>query len=960
MSLTSTYPTTHLRGRYRELAVLDELLNKARAGTSGVLVLCGEPGIGKTALLDYLVSRARGFRVDRFCAVQSEMELPFAGLHLLFGSMADRLERLPGPQREALEVALGVRDGRASDRLLVGLAVLNLLADLAEEQPLACLVDDVQWLDQSSLQALAFAARRLVADRVVVVFCVRAGSDVSELAGLPELTLARLHDPDARALLASAVHGRLDPSVADRIVGETHGNPLAILQFSRRLSPADLGGGFIVPGTAGPLPGRIEDGFRQQVQSLPPATRQLLLAAAAERTGSGTLLWRAATSLGIGTDAAAPAEALELIDFGAQVRFRHPLVRSATYQSATPDERRTVHRAIAEVLDTRADADRRAWHRAQAATGPDEEVAAELERSAGRAQARGGLAAAAEFLRLATELTPDPALRSVRALAAAQAKFSAGSADAAYELLATAAAGPLDALQQARLERLRARLAFSWTRGSDAPALFLDAARRLAPLDPRQARETYLEAIEAAIFAGRLGRSGGLAEVAAAAANAPPAARPASAIDILLDGLTARLTGGYSAGLAPLRSAVQALTRLPARPAEDDMYWYLLWVECSLTPEPIAPEVWDDRAWDELATRAVEVARDAGAVTALPVALSSKACSDLHAGNFTDAATLKDEGQAISEAMGSAVITYTDLVLAAWRGEEGPALDLIEAGLKDAIVRGEGRCVGVAEYSTALLYNGLGRYETALAAAQRACRYDDLCFFNWSLIEVIEAAARSGDQQAGAQALGTLAERTQAAGTDWALGVEAFCRALLSDGEIADSLYRQSIERLARTRVVIHLARAYLLHGEWLRRENRRQEARDAFHRADEIFSRAGILGFGGRAQRELLATGETVRKRTVDKLADLTAQEAQVVDLAKEGLTNPEIAAQMFISPRTVEWHLGNVFGKLGITSRKDLRGLGPRGPSPGIPPGRRITPRARVEPQELRARECRGGSPS
>jgi DNA-binding CsgD family transcriptional regulator len=921
MSVTSTYATTRLRGRHREFAVLDDLLSKAQAGTSGVLVLSGEPGIGKTALLDYVASRAKSFRVDRICAVQSEMELPFAGLHLLFGSLLDGLEHLPAPQREALEVALGVRDGHAPDRLLVGLAVLSMMAELAEEQPLACVIDDAHWLDQSSLQALAFAARRLAADRVAVFFSVREGSDVPELAGLPELAVTRLHDPDARALLASAVHGRLDPSVADRIVAETRGNPLAILQCPRKLSPADLAGGFALPCATGPLPGSIEDDFRREVQSLPPGTRQLLLTAAAERTGEATLLWRAATSQGIGTDAVAPAETAELIDFGAQVRFRHPLVRSATYQSATPDERRTAHRALAEALDPRTDPDRRAWHLAQAATRPDEEVAAELERSACRAHARGGIAAAAEFLRLATELTPEPALRSARALAAAQAKFNAGSADAAYALLVTAAAGPLDELQQARLDRLRARIAFTWNRGSDAPALLLHAARRLAPLDAGQARETYLEAIEAAIFAGRLGSSGGLSEVAAAARQAPPPPYPPRAIDVLLDGLTARLTGGYSAGLAPLRKAVQALTRLQDRPAGDDMLWYLLWIECSLTPEPIAPEVWDDRAWDELGTRAVEVARDAGAVTALPVALGSKACSDLHAGDVGDAEALKDEGQAISEAMGSAVINYTELVLAAWHGEEAPALDLIEAGMKDAIARGEGRAIGVAEYATTLLYNGLGRYEAALAAAQRACRYDDLGFFSWSLTELIEAAARSGDQEAGARALETLAERTQAAGTDWALGIEARSRALLSDGKAADDLYREAIQRLARTRVVIQLARAYLLHGEWLRRENRRQEARDALHQAYEIFGRTRALGFGGRARRELLATGETVRKRTVDKLADLTAQEAQVVDLAKEGLTNPEIAAQMFISPRTVEWHLGHVFSKLGITSRKDLR---------------------------------------
>jgi DNA-binding CsgD family transcriptional regulator len=921
MSLTSTYATTSLRGRHRECAVLDDLLGKAQAGASGVLVLRGEPGIGKTALLDYVASRADGFRVDRVSGVQWEMELPFAGLHLLFGPLLDRLEQLPGPQREALEVALGIREGRTPDRLLVGLAVLGMVADLAEERPLACLVDDAQWLDKSSLQVLAFAARRLLAEHVAVVFCARDDSNIPELAGLPELEVTRLHDPDARALLASAVHGRLDPLVADRIIAEARGNPLGILRLPRRLSPADLAGGFVLPGTSGRLAGYIEDGFRRQVQSLPQSSRQLLLTAAADPTGDVTLLWRAAASQRIGADAADPAEAAELAEFGPRVRFSHPLVRSATYKSAAPEERRAVHQALAEATDLQTDPDRRAWHRAQAATGPDEVVAAELERSAGRAQARGGLAAAAEFLRLATGLTPEPALRSVRALAAAQAKFSAGSADGAYALLATAAAGPLDNLQQARLERLRARLAFSWTRGSDAPALLLDVARRLAPLDSRQSRETYLEATEAAIFAGRLGSSGGVSEVAAAARNAPPAPHPPRAIDILLDGLTARLTGGYSAGLGPLTYAVQALTRLEAPPAEDDMLWYLLWVECTLTPEPIAPEVWDDRAWDELGTRAVDVAREAGAVTALPVALSSKACSDLHAGDFHDAAGLKDEGQAISEAMGSAAIIYTDLVLAGWRGDEGRAVDLIEATVKDAIARGEGRAIGVAEYATALLYNGLGRYDTALAAARRACQYDDLGFFGWSLTELIEAAARSGDQEAGAQALGTLAERTRAAGTDWALGTEARSRALLSDCPAADDLYREAIQRLGRTRLTIQLARSYLVYGEWLRRENRRQEARDALHQAHEMFSRAGAAGFAGRAGRELLATGETVRKRTVDKLAELTAQEAQVAELARDGLTNPEIATQMFISPRTVEWHLGNVFSKLGITSRKDLR---------------------------------------
>jgi DNA-binding CsgD family transcriptional regulator len=919
MSVTSSYVTI-LRGRRRECAALDELLGKARAGTSGVLVVRGEAGIGKTALLDYAVGRATGFRVAQICGVESEMELPFAGLHLLLAPMLGRLQDLPAPQREALTVALGARDGRAPDRLLVGLAVLSLLADLADEQPLACLIDDAQWIDQSSLQALAFAARRLLAERVVMVFAVRASGDAAALAGLPDLAVGSLGDPDARVLLSSAVHGRLDASVEDRIVAETHGNPLAILQVPRWLSPADLAGGFAVPGTE-PVPDRIKESFYRQFQSLPDATRQLLLTAAAEPTGDVTLLWRAAESQGIGTDAVAPAEAAELVELGVRVQFRHPLVRSAIYHAAAPAERRSVHRVLAEATDPQIDPDRRAWHRGRAAAGPDEAVAAELARSAGRAQARGGVAAAAEFLKHAAELTPDPALRGARALSAAQAKFEAGSPDAAYRLLATASAGPLDALQRALVARLRARLASCRIRGREAPALLLDAARRLTPLDAGLARETYLEAIEAAIFVGRLADGFGLSEVAAAAQDAPPAPQPPRAIDVLLDGLATRFVEGYSAALPPLRYALHALGQDPAWHAQDDMSWYWLSVECSLIPEPIAPSLWDDQAWHELAVRAVRLARDAGAVTALPIALSSEACARLHAGEFSDAAALIDEAQAISDAMGSAALSYARMVLAGWRGQEAQAIDLIEAVIKDATARGEGRAIGAAEYATALLYNGLGHYDSALAAAQRACRYEDLGFFGWSLAELVEAAVHAGDPEAGTEALAILAERARAAGTDWALGTEARARALLSAGEAADDLYREAVARLGRTRATVHLARAQLVHGEWLRRENRRQEARDALRQAYETFGRIGADGFAGRARRELLATGETVRKRTPDSSADLTAQEVQVVELAREGQTNSEIAEQMFISPRTVEWHLGNVFGKLGITSRKDLR---------------------------------------
>jgi DNA-binding CsgD family transcriptional regulator len=919
MSVTSTYAKTGLHGRRRELAALDGLLDRARAGRSGVLVMRGEAGIGKTALLDYAARQAHGFRVARVGGVGSETELPFAALQQLLASMLPRLDRLPGPQRDALAVALGEREGDAPDRLLAGLAVLGLLADTADEQPLACLIDDAHWLDHSSLQALAFAARRLLAERVAVVFTLPDLSDAPELTGLPELTVTRLGDPDARLLLTSAVHGRLDPSVEDQIVGEAHGNPLALLRLPQILGPADLAGGFGLPATR-PLPDRLKTAFYQQCQSLPRSTRLLLLTAAAEPTGDATLLWRAAASQAINKDAAAPAEAAGLAEFGTRVEFCHPLVRSAIYQAATPAERRAAHRALAEATDPEADPDRRAWHRARAAAGADESVAAELERSAGRAEARGGVAAQAAFLQKAADLTPEPALRASRALAAAQAEFAAGSADAAYELLATAEAGPLDALQQAQLKLLRARLDFSWTRGSDAPALLLEAAKELAPLDPALGREAYLEALQAAIFAGRLGGSPGLSEAAAAARDAPPAPQPPRAIDVLLDGLAIRFTEGYSASLAPLRSALHALQQDTTEWLPHDTLWYWLWVQCSLTPEPIAPELWDDQAWYALAIRSVRRARNSGAVMALSTALSNQACGQVRAGKFSDAAVLIDEADAISDVTGSAAITYARLSLAGWRGQQAEALELFETSIKDATARGEGRAVGVAEYATAVLFNGLGRYEDALAAARRACRYEDPGLFGWSLAELVEAAARAGDPEAGAEALAELTERTRASGTDWALGIEARSRALLSAGQAADEQYREAVKRLARTRLTSDLARAHLIHGEWLRRENRRQDARDALRKAFETFSGMGAAGFADRARRELLATGETVRKRTVDTLTELTAQEAQIAQLAREGLTNPEIAAQLFISPRTVEWHLGNVFRKLGIASRKDL----------------------------------------
>jgi DNA-binding CsgD family transcriptional regulator len=906
-----------LQGRRGECESFDRLLRDVRSGQSRALVLRGEAGIGKTALLGYLIANASGCRIARIAGVESEMELPFAGLHRLCAPLSSHMDHLPGPQRDALATALGIRAGVAADRFLVGLAVLSLLSDVAEERPLVCIVDDAQWLDRVSAQVLGFVARRLLAEAIAIVFAVRDSREDREFSGLPVMVLEGLNDADARALLDSSIPGRLDERVRDRIVAESRGNPLALMELPKGMTTAELAGGFGHP-DARLLANQIEQAFLRRIRSLPVETRRLLLIAAAEPVGDVSLLWKAAELLGIGAEAIAPAEADGLIELGARVRFRHPLARSAAYRAASTPERQEIHRTLAEVTDPVTDADRRAWHRSQAARGLDETVAAELEISADRAQGRGGVAAAAAFLERAFELTPDPVRRVSRALAAAQAKFEAGAASAANELLAAAEIGPLNELHRARLARLRAHILFTQQRGRDAPALLLDAAKRLEPLHAGLARETYVEGIGAEIFVGRLG-AGHHHRIAAAARAAPPGPAPMRPPDLLLDGLAIRFVDGYRAGVQPLKRALHAFREQAPRSKDGIIQW--LWTACPVAPEPIAADLWDDEAWHELATHAVRTARDAGALATLPIALSYRATVHLHAGEFTRASELIEEANSIAEATGNAPLRYTSLALAAWRGDEGPALRLIGASIKEATARGEGRALGLAGYAMAVLYNGLGRYEAALSGASTACAHDDLGFFGWSLVELVEAGVRSGASDVASAALQQLQERAEAAGTEWALGILARSRALVEHGAAADALYREAVERLARCRIVVHAARAHLVYGEWLRRENRRIDARKHLRMAHETLERMGAQAFADRAKAELAATGETVRKRKLESHEELTAQEAMVARLAAQGRTNPEIGAQLFISARTAEYHLHKVFTKLGINSRRKLR---------------------------------------
>jgi DNA-binding CsgD family transcriptional regulator len=922
----NSQPQPRLGGRRGECETLGALIEEARSGRSAVLVLRGEPGIGKTALLEYLIGTGEAGLVLRVAGVESQMELAFAGLHELCGPVLDRLDRLPAPQAEALGTAFGLRRGNPPDPFLLGLAVLSLLADGAREQPLICLVDDAQWLDVASAQTLAFVARRVVAESVVLVVAIRTNHDDQVWAGLPQLTVRGLSRADADALLEATLTGPLDSRVRDRILAEAHGNPLALLELPQWFSVTELTFGPDPAGVAGPrsATSRLEEGFRRQLDLLPDHSRRLLVAAAAEPLGDVDLLWRAARRLGIGTEAAIAAERAGLIELRETVQFRHPLVRSAAYRSATSAERQAAHRALAEATDADLDADRRAWHRACAASGSDENVAAELERCAARAQAQGGLAAAAAFLERAAMLTPDATTRTHRQLEAAQALLYAGALDAALNLLAVAGHGPLTELQHARVDVLRAQIELASNRSNEALPLLMSAAERLAPLDVELALDSYVDALTAALFAGRLASGPGAVEVARAARTAPMSAHPRRG-DVLLQAVAVLFADGYPAAAPLLRRAVRDFDT-DALTLEEGVRF--LWLAAV-----VASDLWDERAWDRLTSRHLRIVRGAGALSALPLALNTRVYVDLFAGDLSAASAVVEETRAVTEAAESRLTPYGAIGLAAFQGDEQQAAPVIKAAMDDAVARGEGIGVSLTHWARALLYNGLGRYPEALEAGRISAAFPaEMGVSNWGLVELVEAAVRSGELATAALAFEQLSEMTLASGTDWALGVAARAGAQLHDDARAEDLYREAIDRLGGMGVRAELARARLLYGEWLRRAGRRLEAREQLRVAHRSLTTMGMAAFGERARRELAATGETVHKRTVDTRRELTAQELNIARFAAEELSNTEIGARLFISPRTVEWHLRKVFAKLGITARRELPdALRTRSLSPG-----------------------------
>ena len=877
-----------------------------------MLVVRGDAGIGKSRLLQQLIDEATGFRVVHATGIESEMELPFGGLHQLCASLLDRLDTLPAPQRDAANTAFGLASGSTPDRLLIGLAVLNLLSGASDDGPLLCVVDDAQWLDRASLQALSFVARRLLADSVALVFATRMSA--TALDEFPELIVEGMRDSDAHTLLSSVLRIPLDQRVRDRIVAETHGNPLALVEWPRGLTSADLAGGFAMPTTAS-MSGQIEESFRRRIAELPDPTQRFLTVAAAEPTGDAVIVWRAANALGALPHDLAPAIDAGLIEIGARVSFRHPLVRSAVYSSASLTDRQAAHRALADSTENENDADRRAWHRALGSPGPDEEIAESLERSAGRARARGGFAAEAALLARSAALTGEPFRRADRLLAAANAHLEAGSFEAAAGLLASAEAMNLDEMQRARVDLVRARHASFDGDARDVANLLLRAAKRLETIDGDTASLTYLHAMAGATLVGGLGHGAGMYEIAEAATSCPLPPTP-TVQHWLVAGLAQLAVNGPAAAAPALRSALEATPTDRSNPQAIHMSGYLLGAATAL---------FEGDAFHEFAAIHVSSARELGSLSMLPTALNTLAQALVFVGDLDGSAIAIAEARQIAEATGTDLLPSVSALLAGLRGDDGA-----EAAIADQIAVARTSHRGLAFksglWATATLHNGSGRYQQALAAATEAAAQP----WGWNsqvfVHEFIEAAQRCGQRVTAMAVLERLTAYAEASGSDWAMGMQYRSKALLVDDDTVEDLYREAINRLSRTAIRPELARAHLLYGEWLRQEDRRIDARAQLHIAHEMFSAMGINAFAERTRHELLATGETVRKRAVDTFAELTSQEAHIARLAADGRTNPEIGAQLFISARTVEWHLRKVFTKLNVSSRRELGEALPR----------------------------------
>jgi DNA-binding CsgD family transcriptional regulator len=856
--------------------------------------------------------------------VESEMELPYAGLQQLCGPITDRTDHLSPLHRNVLDQAFGLRSGSPPERFLIGMAVLELVSAVEREQPLIWLIDDAQWLDRASVQAIAFVGRRLLTERVVIVVAVRNSREENDLAGLPEVKVDGLGPEDAGRLFDSVVSGPNDPVVRERIIAETRGNPLALLELPRAWTTAELVEG-LSGSSRGPLAGQLERGFAKRLGELPADTQTFLTLAAAEPKGDAELLWTAAKHLGLGSTVVDPAEQAGLIEVGRRVYFRHPLVRAAAYRSASLEKRLDAHRALADVTDPVLDADRRAWHRACSTVIHDEGVARELEKAADRAKARGGFLAAAALLERAALLSPGGEHRANRTLAAAQANREAGSLDAALHLLSALDSDTPSELRDALADQLRGKIAFDQRQGTKAAELLLSAAQRLERSAPRLARDMYLEALAAAVWAGGADGEGMMTKVAEAVCAAQPAEIPVRTTDLLLDALAYMVTDGYTAAAKMMSSALAAVRDHDLGPREVSG---LAWVVGGRAAGVIAAEAWDYDTGRAVAERQVDLARRSGALVQLQLALSFQAFFVLLTGDISTAAGMLDEERQLSTMTRTETGGHCDLLFAAFLGDAERAIPAIEAAIDEAAADGQSRTVALAHHSASVLFNGLGRHAEALRRAQRVLESGVLGLQALAISELAEAASRENDADALAFAGEWAHERAQATPTRWALGIAARISALQAGNDHAAAYFEESIDHLAVTSLRVEHARSQLLYGEWLRRQGLRGDARTQIAAAHDSFVAMGVGAFAERARRELSATTGRRARRSLDvSSVQLTSQELQIAQLVQQGLSNREVGGRLFLSPRTVEWHLRNTFGKVGVTSRRQLRdtNLGP-----------------------------------